>query len=88
MCSSDLWVVERTFGWMTRWRQNIEPRLAFDASDDFDDEIKIVALSMKLAPVVGAVGEQMLDPRPALTNGGKDHLSPGAVRDIAGGQVN
>lgn len=30
----------------------------------------------------------MLDPRPALTNGGEDHLSPGAVRDIAGGQVN
>jgi hypothetical protein len=49
-------------------QQNIESRLAFDASDDFDDEIKIGGLVHELAPVVGAVGVQMLDPRPALTN--------------------
>jgi hypothetical protein len=59
-------------------RQNIEPRLVFDASDDFDDEIKIGGLVHELAPVVDA-DVQMLDPRPALTNGGENHLSPGAV---------
>ncbi|MHC2296572.1 hypothetical protein ACVJBD_000778 [Rhizobium mongolense] len=32
-------------------RQNIEPRLAFDASDGFDDEIKIGGLVHELAPV-------------------------------------
>ena len=38
-------------------------------------------------PVVGAVGEQMLDPRPALADGIEDHLGASAVGEIGRGQI-
>ncbi len=37
--------------------------------------------------VVGAIGEQMLDPGPALADGIEDRLRPCAVGDIGRGQV-
>jgi hypothetical protein len=40
-------------------------RLAFDATNDLDDEVFEFCFVHKLGPVIGAIGKQMLDPRPA-----------------------
>ena len=44
------------------------------------------ALSMSGA-IIGPIGEQMLQPRPALAHTVQDHLSPGAVGDVGGRQI-
>ena len=42
---------------------------------------------MSLGTVIGAIGEQMLEPGPALADGVDDDLGAGAVRDVGGGQI-
>ena len=39
------------------------------------------------AAVVCAIGEEMLDPRPALADGIEDRLRAGAVGDVGGRQI-
>ena len=48
---------------------------------------EIGGLVHQLQPVVGAVGEQVLHPRPALADAVEDHLRAGAVGDVGGGEV-
>ena len=42
---------------------------------------------MSVVPVIGAIGEQMLDPWPALADCREDRLGASAVGDIGGGAV-
>ena len=51
-------------------------------SDNLDDEAEEGGLVHELGPVVGTVGEQMLDPWPALADGIEDHLGASAVGEI------
>src|ERR1700722_20081426 len=41
----------------------------------------------ELGAIIGSIGEQMLQPRPALAHTVQDHLSPGAVGDVGGRQI-
>src|ERR1700730_9334564 len=41
----------------------------------------------ELGALVGAIGEQVLEPGPALAHAVEDHLRAGAVRDVGGGEV-
>lgn len=50
-------------------------------------EADVNGLVHQLPQVVGAIGELVLDPRPALADGVEDHLRAGAVRDIGRRQV-
>lgn len=68
--------------------QDLEPCLPFVATDDLQDEVEIGGLVHQLQPIIGAVGEEVLDPRPALADGVKDRLRSGAVRDVGGRQTN
>ena len=68
-------------------RQHLEARLGVDAAHYFDDEFEEGDLVHELAAVVGAVGQEMLQPRPALADVGEDHLGSGAVGDVGGGEV-
>src|SRR6185295_5834092 len=47
-------------------RQYFEAGLGIEATDDLDDEVEIGRFVEELAPIVGAIGEQMLDPGPTL----------------------
>src|SRR5476649_797491 len=62
--------------------EDIEPLLAVGPTDDFDHEVEVGGFVHELEPVVGAVGEQMLHPGPALAHAIQDRLSPGAVGDV------
>ena len=53
--------------------QNLEARLGIEAADDLD-EIGEGSLVQELPPVIGTVGEPMLDPGPALADGVEDRL--------------
>src|SRR5678816_999462 len=64
-------------------RQYFEAGLGIEATDDLDDEVEIGRFVEELAPIVGAIGEQMLDPGPTLTDGVEDRLRAGAVRDLS-----
>lgn len=66
-------------------RQDVEARIG--AADDFHDEIEEGGLVQELTSIIGAVGEQTLDPGPALADGVEDGLCSGAVGDIGGGEV-
>jgi len=55
--------------------------------DDFDGEVEEGGLVHELGAVVGAIGEQVLEPGPALAHAVEDHLRAGAVRDVGGGEV-
>lgn len=68
-------------------RQDLEAWLLVDAPDDLDDEVPEVGFVHQLRSIVGAVGEEVLQPRPALAHCVEDHLRAGAVGDISGGQV-
>lgn len=46
-------------------RQNFEALLPLDPTDDRDDEAEEGGVVHELSPVVGAVGEEMLEPWPA-----------------------
>lgn len=68
-------------------RQHLEARLFVDAADDLDDELVEGGLIHELRAVVRAVGEQMLEPRPAFAHRVQDHLCPGAIRYVGGREV-
>src|ERR1700691_3971192 len=55
-------------------RQNLEALLVVGPADDLDDKIEIGRFIHQVEPIVGAIGEQMLDPRPALADGTEDHV--------------
>src|ERR1700727_1825254 len=49
-------------------RQDGEAFGSFDATDDLDGELQESGLVHQLCPVIGAVGEEMLYPGPALAD--------------------
>src|SRR5260221_14643490 len=68
------------------WKDFEAPR-GIGPFDDFDGEVEEGGLVHELGAVVGAIGEQMLEPGPALAHAVEDHLRAGAVRDVGGGDV-
>ena len=68
-------------------RQRLEARLVVDAANDLDDEVEESGLVHELRPVIGAVREQVLEPRPALADGIEDHLRAGAVGEARRGEI-
>src|ERR1700741_217995 len=67
--------------------QHLEAWFGVDAADDLDDEVEEGGLVHECRPVIGAIGEQMLDPWPALADRREDRLGASAVGDIGGGEV-
>src|SRR5260370_6071946 len=65
--------------------QHLEAWFGVDAADDLDDEVEEGGLVHECCPVIGAIGEQMLDPWPALADRREDRLGASAVGDIGGG---
>ena len=59
--------------------QNLEPFLVIGSADDLNDEVEIGGLVHQLKAVIGAIGEEMLHPRPALADRFQDRNSTGAV---------
>ena len=76
-------------------RDDFEAHGSVGSLDDLDGEIpegglihELGAIIIhELGAIIGPVGEQMLQPRPALAHTVQDHLSPGAVRDVGGRQI-
>src|SRR5450755_245067 len=68
-------------------RQHPETLLVVRSADDLDHEVEICGFVHELQSVIGAVGEQMLHPGPALADALQDRLSPGAVGDVGGGEI-
>jgi hypothetical protein len=68
-------------------RDDLEAHGGVGSLDDLDGEIPEGGLVHELGAVIGSVGEQMLQPRPALAHTVQDHLSPGAVGNVGGRQV-
>src|SRR6266481_5240218 len=67
--------------------QHLEAWFGVDAADDLYDEVEEGGLVHECCPVIGAIGEQMLDPWPALADCREDRLGASAVGDIGGGEV-
>ena len=63
---------------------DLEALLVVRAQDDLNDEVEIGGFVHQLPPGVGAVGEQMFDPRPSLADAVQGHLGPGPVGDVGG----
>lgn len=63
-------------------RDDLEAGFLVGAADDLDDEVKECGFVHEPAPVISAVGEEVLEPRPALADGIDDGLRSGAVRHI------
>ena len=57
-------------------RQHLEAFLVWQLAHDLKREVLVCRKACQLAAVVGAIGEQVLEPRPALADGGDD---PGRV---------
>lgn len=57
------------------------------AAHDLDHEVEEGGLVHELGSVVARVSEQVLQPRPALADGGKDGLRSRAVRHVGGREV-
>src|SRR5665213_2936899 len=64
--------------------QYLEARFGVEAANDLDEEALERRLVHELAAVVGPIGEEMLDPGPARSDGVEDHLGPGGVRYVGG----
>ncbi len=67
--------------------KDFDSLLAFHLSEDFDDEVEEGNLVHQLAPVVGAVCEEVLQPRPGFADRILDHLRARRVRDVRRRQV-
>jgi len=57
-------------------RDDLEAELAVGPPDDLDDEVEEGSLVEQVAAVIGAVGEEVLDLRPALADRRQDRLRP------------
>ena len=55
-------------------RDDLEARCPVGATDDLDDEVEESSLVHELGAVVASIGEEMLQPRAALADGGEDRL--------------
>ena len=63
--------------------QDLESLLAVGSTNDLDGEVKVGGLVHELQPVIGAVREQVFDPRPALANAVQDRQAP-ALSEMSG----
>ena len=68
-------------------RQHLEARLAVDAADDLDDEVLEFSLVHELGAIIGAIGEEVLDPGPAAADRMQDELGARTVGDVRRRQV-
>src|ERR1700692_4213996 len=68
-------------------RQDLETLGGVGSLDDLDGEIPEGGLIHELGAVIGPVGEQMLQPWPALADTVQDHLSPGAVGNVGRSEI-
>ena len=65
----------------------LKPGSLFDPPDDLDDEALERGLVHEFASIIGAVGEQVFDPRPALADRVEDDLRASAISNIRCRQV-
>ena len=63
-------------------RQNLETLLIIRPADDLDDEVEIGGFVHEFEPVICAVSEQMLDPRPTLAHTIQNRRAP-ALSEIS-----
>ena len=56
--------------------QDVEAWGTFDPADHLDDEVEEGGLVYQRPATIGAVGKEMFDPGPALTNGVESKRSP------------
>lgn len=77
---------EGSFNDPSSW-QRLEAGLGVNTAHHLDDEIEEGGLVHQLPAVVGAIGEQMLDPRPSLSGRIEDHLRLGTVGNVGQGKV-
>ena len=68
-------------------RDDLEALGRIGSLHDLDGEIQEGGFVHELGAIIGSIGEQMLQPRPALAHTVQDHLSPGAVGDVGGRQI-
>ena len=68
-------------------RQDVEACGAFDPADHLDDEVEEGGLVHQCCAIIGAVGKEMFDPGPALTDRVEDGLAAGRVRDVRRRQI-
>lgn len=68
-------------------RQELEACLQFVAMDHLQDEVEIGGLVHPFQPVMGAVGKEVLHPRPTLADGGQDTLRLRGVRYVGRSQM-
>ena len=60
--------------------QDVEAWGTFDLADRLDDEVEEGGLVRQRSEIIGAVGNEMFDPGPALTNGVENRLATGRPR--------
>lgn len=68
-------------------RQHQEALLVSYLVDDLESEVLVSSQTDELAAIVGAIGEEVLEPGPALADRLDDELGAGGILDIGGGQV-
>ena len=66
-------------------RHDLEAGLVVDPAHDFDDEVEEGRLVDELHSVAGAIGEQVLDPGPALADGVRGRLRAPPLSDMSAG---
>src|SRR5665213_4335119 len=66
---------------------DLEPRVIIGPAHDLDHEVEESRLIEKGTTIIGAIGEEVLDPRPALADRIEDRLGSCAVGNICRRQV-
>ena len=67
--------------------QDLEARLFIGAPHYLEDEVAIDGSVREAGTVIGAIGEQVLEPGPPFADGCDHGLGTGAVEDVGGGEV-
>lgn len=67
--------------------ENLKAFRSVPTPNHLNDEVQVSSLVHQLEPVIGAVREQVLDPRPSLADRVQDHLRSDAVGDVRWYQV-